>query len=152
MSGIKATPNINQLYGRDHWSKAWSICLGGAGIVPGAIIGKTNDTGTEVTDRQVDTGDLFHTYLRALGVKSDGQFTIAGQKLPIADLNAMFQEQIKAANTPDKKLLTSDGVHMNPAGNRVMAIGVLQAFGLNEAELKKAQEAWNAKPAVEPAK
>ena len=74
------------------------------------------------------------------------------KKLPVADLNAMFQEQIKAANTPDKKLLTSDGVHMNPAGNRVMAIGVLQAFGLNEAELKKAQEAWNAKPAVEPAK
>ena len=85
LSEFGRTPNINHLYGRDHWSKAWSICLGGAGIVPGAIIGRTNDTGTEVTDRQVDTGDLFHTYLRALGVKSDGQFTIAGQKLPIAD-------------------------------------------------------------------
>jgi len=85
LSEFGRTPGINHLYGRDHWSKAWSICLGGAGIVPGAVIGKTNDTGTEVTDRQVDTGDLFHTYLRALGVKSDGQFTIAGQKLPIAD-------------------------------------------------------------------
>ena len=85
LSEFGRTPGINHLYGRDHWSKAWSICLGGAGIVPGAIIGKTNETGTEVTDRQVDTGDLFHTYLRALGVKSDGQFTIAGQKLPIAD-------------------------------------------------------------------
>ena len=49
------------------------------------IIGKTNDKGTEVTDRQVDTGDLFHTYLRALGVKSDGSFTVGGQKVPIAD-------------------------------------------------------------------
>ena len=64
----------------------------------------------------------------------------------------MFQERIKAANTPEKKLLTSDGVHMNHEGNRVMALGVLQAFGLNEAELKKAQEAWDAKPAAEPAK
>ena len=69
------------------------------------------------------------------------------KKLPVADLNAMFQERIKAANTPDKKLLTSDGVHMNPEGNRVMALGVLQAFGLNEAELKKAREAWDAQPA-----
>jgi hypothetical protein len=85
LSEFGRTPGINKLYGRDHWSKAWSICLGGAGIVPGAIIGKTNADGTEVTDRQVDSGDLFHTYLRALGVKSDGQFTIAGQKLPMAD-------------------------------------------------------------------
>ncbi len=85
LSEFGRTPNINGLYGRDHWSKAWSICLGGAGIVPGAVIGKTNDNGTEVTDRQVDTGDLFHTYLAALGVKSSGHFLIGGQKLPIAD-------------------------------------------------------------------
>ena len=68
------------------------------------------------------------------------------RKLPVADVNAMCQERIKAANTPDQKLLTKDGVHMNPEGDRVMALGVLQAFGLNEAELKKAQEAWTAQP------
>ena len=68
------------------------------------------------------------------------------RKLGLADVNAMFQERIKAANDPAKKLLTSDGVHMNGEGNRVMALGVLQAFGLNEAELKKAQEAWAALP------
>jgi Protein of unknown function (DUF1501) len=85
LSEFGRTPNINHLYGRDHWSKAWSICLGGAGIVPGAVIGKTNDKGTEVTERQVDTGDLFHTYLSALGVKSSGHFLVAGQKLPMAD-------------------------------------------------------------------
>src|SRR4051812_11752190 len=49
------------------------------------------------------------------------------RKLPTADLNAMFQERLKAANTPDKKILTSDGVHMNPAGDRVMAEGILRA-------------------------
>jgi acyl-CoA thioesterase I len=64
------------------------------------------------------------------------------KKLPVADLNAMFQERIKAANTPDKKVLTSDGVHMNAAGNEVMAEGVLRAFGLSDAELAKAKEAW----------
>lgn len=64
------------------------------------------------------------------------------RKLPLADLNEMFQERIKAANTPDKKILTSDGVHMNSAGNEVMAEGVLRAFGLRDAEIAKAKEAW----------
>jgi Protein of unknown function (DUF1501) len=85
LSEFGRTPNINHLYGRDHWSKAWSICLGGAGIQAGAVIGKTNDKGTEVTEREVDTGHLFHTYLSALGVKSSGSFAVAGQKLPMAD-------------------------------------------------------------------
>jgi uncharacterized protein (DUF1501 family) len=85
LSEFGRTPNINQLYGRDHWSKSWSICLGGAKVQRGALIGATNATGTEVTSRQVDGGHLFHTYLQALGVKSTGQFNVAGQKMPIAD-------------------------------------------------------------------
>lgn len=64
------------------------------------------------------------------------------KKLRLADLNAMFQERIKAANTPDKKVLTSDGVHMNDAGNVVMAEGVLRAFGVNDGDMAKAKEAW----------
>lgn len=62
--------------------------------------------------------------------------------LPLADLNAMFQERIKAENKPNEKVLTSDGVHMNVEGNKLMAIGVLQAFGLNAAELDKAKASW----------
>lgn len=64
------------------------------------------------------------------------------KKLPLADLNAMFQERIKAENKPGQKVLTSDGVHMAIEGDKLMAKGVLMAFGLNAAELKKADEAW----------
>ena len=64
------------------------------------------------------------------------------RKLPLADLNAAFQEKIKAANQPNKNTLTYDGVHMKAEGNKVMATGVLKAFGLNDAELAKANEAW----------
>ena len=85
LSEFGRTPHINQLYGRDHWSKAWSICLSGTGIQRGAIIGATNKDGTDVADRQVDAGHLFHTYLSALGVKSSRHFDVAGQKLPMAD-------------------------------------------------------------------
>lgn len=64
------------------------------------------------------------------------------KNVPLADLNAMFQERIKAENKPDVKVLTSDGVHMNAEGNKLMAIGVLKAFGLNAAELDKAKASW----------
>lgn len=78
--------------------------------------------------------EAYNAFLRELAKEKN---------LPTADLNAMFQERIKAANTPDKKILTSDGVHMNPEGDRVMAEGVLKAFGLDETQLKKAKEAWD---------
>jgi uncharacterized protein (DUF1501 family) len=79
------TPRINQYYGRDHWGTAWSICLGGAKVQRGAVIGKTNDNGTAVTDREVDAGHLFHTYLRAVGIDSTGSFEIDGRDMPVAD-------------------------------------------------------------------
>jgi len=85
LSEFGRTPNINQTYGRDHWGTAWSICLGGAGIQPGAVIGKTNANGTKVEDREVDHGHLFHTYLQAVGVDSTGHFDIDGRPMPIAD-------------------------------------------------------------------
>ena len=64
------------------------------------------------------------------------------KNLPLADLFAMFAERLKAENKPNVKVLTSDGVHMNTEGNKLMAIGVLKAFGLSDAELDKANAAW----------
>ncbi len=85
MSEFGRTPKINKTYGRDHWGTAWSVVLGGSSIQPGAVIGKTNANGTEVTDRVVDHGHIFHTILQAVGVDSMGEFEIAGRKFPVAD-------------------------------------------------------------------
>jgi uncharacterized protein (DUF1501 family) len=85
LSEFGRTPHINQYYGRDHWGTAWSVCLGGAKIHRGALIGKTNDKGTAVADREVDAGHLFHTYLQAVGVDSTGSFSIDGRDIPVAD-------------------------------------------------------------------
>lgn len=85
MSEFGRTPKINKTYGRDHWGTAWSVLLGGAGIQPGAVIGKTNDNGTEVVERSVDHGHVFHTILQAVGVNSTGEFEIGGRTYPIAD-------------------------------------------------------------------
>ena len=84
LSEFGRTPRINQYYGRDHWSKAWSVCLAGAGVQTG-VFGRTNDHGTEVTEGQVDHGNLFHTYLQAVGVDSRGHFDVGGREVPLAD-------------------------------------------------------------------
>jgi hypothetical protein len=88
MSEFGRTPNINRNYGRDHWSRAWSIALAGCGIKGGVVSGKTNAGGTAVTERQVNGGHLFHTYLRALGFDSKKNFYIDQRPLAIADPKA----------------------------------------------------------------
>jgi uncharacterized protein (DUF1501 family) len=85
MAEFGRTPHINKNFGRDHWGTAWSVVLGGCGIQSGAVIGKTNANGTEVVDRQVDHGHLFHTYLRAVGIDSTGKFDAGGRLIPMAD-------------------------------------------------------------------
>jgi hypothetical protein len=96
LSEFGRTPHINLYYGRDHWGAAWSICMAGAKVARGAAYGKTNDNGTAVAEGQVNHGQLFHTYLAALGLDSRGHFEIAGRDVPLAD----------PAYNPVKELIT----------------------------------------------
>lgn len=70
----------------------------------------------------------------------------------LADLNADMQAAIAKVGAEKKgNLLTSDGVHMNPAGNQMMAIGVLKAFGLSAEQIETAQKTWiETKPVAAP--
>ncbi|KAA6350136.1 Acetylxylan esterase [termite gut metagenome] len=61
--------------------------------------------------------------------------------LPLADLNADFQEILgKMETTPESRYLTSDGVHMKPEGNVLMAKGCLRAMGFTDEQIKKGLE------------
>ena len=96
MSEFGRTPKINHLYGRDHWSKAWSVALAGCGIKGGAVVGKTNANGTAVTDREVNAGHLFHTYLRAVGLDPAKNFYPNERPVPVADPKAAAIGEILA--------------------------------------------------------
>jgi hypothetical protein len=85
MSEFGRTPTINRNYGRDHWGRSFSIAMGGCGIRGGAVIGRTNEGGTAVTDRQVNGGHLFHTYFRALGLNPTRNHHHEGRPIPMAD-------------------------------------------------------------------
>jgi uncharacterized protein (DUF1501 family) len=96
MSEFGRTPHINHLYGRDHWSAAWSVALAGAGIKPGVVLGKTNKDGTAVVDGQVHAGHLFHTYLRAVGLDPSDSFEADGRAIQIADPTARAIKELLA--------------------------------------------------------
>jgi len=82
---------------------------------------------------------------------NDFRRTIAGENhLRLVDLNGLFQERVKAEKarqTGDgtkscSTLRGPDGLHLRFGGNIVIATGILQPFGLNAEEMKKAQAVW----------
>jgi hypothetical protein len=96
LSEFGRTPNINHLYGRDHWSHAWTVVMAGSKVHRGLAYGKTNTKGTEVVDGQVDGASLFHTYLEAVGVDPTDSFDVEGRDVPIADPAAKMIHPILA--------------------------------------------------------
>ena len=77
------TPSLNSSIGRDHWSSAWSLALGGCGIRPGVVYGATNENGTGVTEGQVDFAHLFQTFFSALGIDPEHELHNGDQPLRI---------------------------------------------------------------------
>jgi len=82
MSEFGRTPKINGRMGRDHWGKSWSLCLAGAGFPGGAVVGATNALGTEVSDREVDAGHLYHTLYRRVGLDPTIDFYDGDRPIP----------------------------------------------------------------------
>ncbi len=67
------------------------------------------------------------------------------KKCLLGELNGAMQHELASrekAGQKRGKLLTSDGVHMNPFGNVMMATGVLRGFGLDDAQIAKATEVF----------
>ncbi len=68
MGDFGRTPRINANAGRDHWSRCWSVVLGGGLIKGGVVYGETDKDGTSVTKDEVSVLDLYATLYRGLGI------------------------------------------------------------------------------------
>ena len=65
------------------------------------------------------------------------------RKCLLADLNGIMQETVKGMEKDHKgNTVTSDGVHMNSAGNIMMARGILEVMGFTDEELKAIEKDW----------
>lgn len=71
--------------GRNHWTKSWSLSLGGCGVKPGVVVGSTNDDGTAVKDRPVTISDLFATFYTLLGIDYETELTFEDRPVPLTE-------------------------------------------------------------------
>jgi hypothetical protein len=96
MGEFGRTPRINGNAGRDHFARAWSVVIGGAGIKGGRAIGKTSSDGTSVEGESHSSEDLMASVCQALGISLKTTYTakngrpmkIAGGGKPIEQLFA----------------------------------------------------------------
>ena len=84
MGEFGRTPKINEKAGRDHWGPAASILFAGAGVQGGKIIGATDRTGAQVTDRPVRPADDGEPRPVELHL-ADGQLALRQQFLVVVD-------------------------------------------------------------------
>lgn len=92
MGEFGRTPRINADAGRDHWARAWSVVVGGAGIRGGQAIGATNEDGTEVVGETYSSEDLMASVCNALGISLETTFTSRnGRPMKIANSGKLIK-------------------------------------------------------------
>jgi hypothetical protein len=79
------TPKINFSAGRDHWPRAFSVALAGAGVHGGAVVGTTDKQAGEPVDRPVKIEDLAATVYRLLGIDFNKDYHANGRPIRIVN-------------------------------------------------------------------
>jgi uncharacterized protein (DUF1501 family) len=93
MGEFGRTPRINGEAGRDHFARAWSAVVGGAGIRGGRAIGKTNTDGTAVDSDPFSSEDLMASVCWALDISLETTFTTpSGRPMKIANSGRVIGE------------------------------------------------------------
>jgi|SRR5262245_6009870 len=68
MGEFGRTPNVNRNGGRDHFSRAWTTVLAGAGVKGGRAVGRTDASGAAVVEKPVSARDFMATVCKALRI------------------------------------------------------------------------------------
>jgi uncharacterized protein (DUF1501 family) len=93
MGEFGRTPRINGNTGRDHWARAWSVVLGGAGMKGGIAVGQTNADGTQVETAPYTSQDVMATVCHSLGISLETTFTTrSGRPMKIANGGKVISE------------------------------------------------------------
>jgi hypothetical protein len=93
MGEFSRTPRINGTTGRDHWARAWSVVVGGAGMQGGIAVGKTNEDGTNVETEPYTSQDVMASVCKALGISLETTFTSRnGRPMKIANSGKVIKE------------------------------------------------------------
>ena len=86
MGEFGRTPHVGKQGGRDHYPKAWTTLLAGAGLKTGQAVGRTDKEGGTVVERPVSAIDFMATVCKALGIDYEKEFhTRDGRPMRIVD-------------------------------------------------------------------
>jgi uncharacterized protein (DUF1501 family) len=89
------TPRINKNAGRDHWGSAFSVVVGGGGIKPGIVVGKTDARAEKPSSDPYGPEDLFATMMNSLGINPKGEFHMPdGRPVGIVNNGRIISELI----------------------------------------------------------
>lgn len=93
MGEFSRTPRINPDAGRDHWARAWSVVVGGAGMNGGIAVGETNSDGTGVETQPYTSEDVMASICNALKISLETTFTSrSGRPMKIANSGTVIPE------------------------------------------------------------
>jgi uncharacterized protein (DUF1501 family) len=93
MGEFGRTPTINGNAGRDHYAKAWSVVVGGAGMKGGIAVGQTDAEGREVTSEPYTSEDLMATICKSLGISLETTYqSKSGRPMKIANGGKLISE------------------------------------------------------------
>ncbi len=85
LSEFGRTPAINASVGRDHFASAWSTTLSGCGIRGGSVYGRSNASGANVAEGEINAARLFATIYRALGINHRKNYHLGARPIPLTD-------------------------------------------------------------------
>lgn len=93
MGEFGRTPKINARTGRDHFPRAFNVALAGGGVRGGQVIGKTDPSGTEVTERPVQVKELFASIYTLLGIEPKHEnMSLIGRPIQLVDEGEAVEE------------------------------------------------------------
>ncbi len=89
------TPQLNNRPGggREHWSRVYSVCLAGAGVAKGKVVGESDKIGGDVKSDPISPKDILASAFYLLGV--DPHTTVPdplGRPVPIAGTGVVRHE------------------------------------------------------------
>lgn len=81
--------------GSNHYAKAWTTVLSGAGLKTGQVIGRTDDKGMTVEDQPISVVDYMTTICKALGINSEKEYeTRGGRPMRLVDKGGKVVDQL----------------------------------------------------------
>ncbi len=87
------TPKINKDAGRDHWSRGFTVAIGGGGIQGGRVIGKSNKWAEEPAENPYGPEDLCATVYHLLGINPQGEMhTPEGRPVMLTNNGRIIKE------------------------------------------------------------